>query len=180
MPLNIPANDLAVRLAPAKSVAGGSRIAGKTALRSALLAILLACPLLAYAGGFSLEDLQGKTHRLADYRGKWVLVNYWATWCPPCLDEIPVLNSLYSDHLGKDLVVIGIAIESGSSNKVAEFAQAHHIRYPLVIGNHKVTDQIGAAVVLPVSYLYNPDGKQVSYHAGEVTRANIEAYIRKQ
>ena len=153
---------------------------GKGGLRGTLLLFLLAFSLAGHAANFSLEDLQGKTYRLSDYRGKWVLVNYWATWCPPCLDEIPELTSLHNAHHGKDLLVIGVAIDSGSVNKVADFAQAHGISYPVVMGNREVTDQIGAVEVLPVSFLYNPKGEQVSYHAGKVTRASIEAYIKKK
>jgi peroxiredoxin len=145
-----------------------------------VLAFLLACSLTSHAADFSLEDMHGKTLHLSDYRGKWVLVNFWATWCPPCLDEIPELVSLHNAHQDKDLSVIGVAMDSGSSKKVADFAQAHGISYPVVMGNRKVTDQIGAVEVLPVSYLYNPKGEQVSYQAGEVTRASIEAYIKNK
>jgi thiol-disulfide isomerase/thioredoxin len=153
---------------------------GAGLFRIALFTLLLVCSWVACAADFSLEDLQGKTHRLADYRGKWVLVNYWATWCPPCLDEIPELISLHNAHHDKDLLVIGIAMDSGSNKKVADFAQAHGISYPVVMGDRKVTAQIGAVEVLPVSYLYNPQGEQVSYQAGGVTRASIEAYIKKK
>jgi len=148
--------------------------------RIALFTVLLVCSWIACAADFSLVDMQGKTHRLADYRGKWVLVNFWATWCPPCLNEIPELISLHNAHHDKDLQVIGIAMDSGSSSKVADFAQAHGISYPVVMGDRKVTAQIGAVEVLPISYLYNPQGEQVSYQAGEVTRASIEAYIKKK
>ena len=150
----------------------------KRLLQSALIALFLAGSSHAFASGFTVEDLQGKIHRLADYRGKWVLVNYWASWCPPCLEEIPELSSLNKAHHGKDLLVIGVAIDSGSSEKVADFARAHGISYPVVMGTRKVTDQIGAVEVLPVSYLYNPKGEQVSYRAGKVTRTNIEALIK--
>jgi len=145
-----------------------------------LFALLLACSWAGYAADFSLEDMQGKTHRLSDYRGKWVLVNFWATWCPPCLNEIPELISLHNAHQDKDLSVIGISMDSGSSKIVADFAKAHGISYPVVMGNRKITAQIGAVDVLPVSYLYNPKGEQVSYQAGEVTRASVEAYIKKK
>ncbi len=148
------------------------------ALPAAVCFLLFA--LGAAADEFTLQDIQGKTHRLADYRGKWVLVNFWATWCPPCLNEIPELISLNNAHHDKDLLVIGIAIDSGSSKKIADFAQAHGISYPVVIGDRKVNAQFDALEVLPVSYLYNPKGEQVSYQAGEVTRASVEAFIKKQ
>jgi peroxiredoxin len=153
-------------------------------IRISMLRKLLVWPLLAlsfsgYAADFSLEDTQGKTHRLADYRGKWVLVNF-ATWCPPCLSEIPELSSLHNAHKGRDLVVIGIAMESGSRTKVADFAQAHRISYPLVMGNSRIAAQIGDVEVLPTSYLYSPSGEQVSYQAGEVTRDSVETYIRNK
>jgi len=148
------------------------------ALRNLLLWLLLALPFSGHAAGFSLEDTQGNTHRLEDYRGKWVLVNFWATWCPPCLSEIPELSILHDTHKDKDLVVIGIAIDSGSRKKVADFSQAHGISYPVVMGNRKIAAQIGEMDVLPTSYLYAPNGEQVSYQAGEVTRESIETYIK--
>ena len=149
-------------------------------MRNLLLWLLLALPCSGHAAGFSLEDTQGKMHRLEDYRGKWVLVNFWATWCPPCLSEIPELSSLHDAHKGNDLVVIGIAIDSGSSRKVANFAEAHGINYPVVMGNRKIAAQIGEMDVLPTSYLYAPNGEQVSYQEGEVTRASIETYIKNK
>jgi thiol-disulfide isomerase/thioredoxin len=164
----------------AGSSAGPSTKIRTCMLRGALFAALLVSSWFVCAADFSLEDMQGKIHRLADYRGKWVLVNFWATWCPPCLDEIPELISLHDAHHDKDLLVIGIAIDSGSRIKVADFAQAHGISYPVVMGDRKVTAQIGAVDVLPISYLYNPTGEQVSYQAGEVTRASIEAFIKNK
>jgi len=149
------------------------------AARSLLATSLLLLSLGAVSKEFMLEDIQGKTHRLADYRGKWVLVNFWATWCPPCLEEIPELISLQNAHYGKDLLVIGIAMDSGSSGKVSDFAKAHKINYPVVMGNRKIAAQIGAVDVLPVSYLYNPKGEQINSQAGEVTRASIEAQLKK-
>jgi len=144
-----------------------------------VMLLWLILPFSGHAAGFLLEDIQGKTHRLADYRGKWVLVNFWATWCPPCLNEIPELISLHDAHKDSDLAVIGIAMDR-SSKVVANFAQAHGISYPVVSGNRKVTKQIGEVEVLPTSYLYAPNGEQVSYQAGELTRESVETYIKNK
>lgn len=145
-----------------------------------VFSVLLTCSWYSSAADFALEDLSGNTLHLSDYRGKWVVVNFWATWCPPCLREIPELVGLHNAHKDRDLVVIGVAMDSGSSSKIADFSRAHGMSYPVVAGNRKISAQIGAVDVLPVSYIYNPKGEQVSYQAGEVTRASIEDYIRRK
>jgi thiol-disulfide isomerase/thioredoxin len=147
-------------------------------LRTALLGLFLCLPVQAHEIDFVLEDLQGRVHRLSDYHGKWVLVNFWATWCPPCLSEIPELRSLHNSH--KDLIVIGIAMDSGSSKAVADFASKHGISYPVVLGNRKIAAQIGDLDVLPTSYLYSPTGEQVSSQAGEITQQSVENYIKNK
>ncbi|HEY0665113.1 MAG TPA: TlpA disulfide reductase family protein [Gallionella sp.] len=152
-----------------------------TSLRHVLTAALLfALPVSGNAAGFELEDLNGKTHRLADYKGKWVLVNFWASWCPPCLEEIPELSSLHDAHKDKDLVVIGIAMDSGSKFKVADFAQAHGIIYPVVMGNRGIAAGFGVIDTLPASYIYAPNGELVSRHTGMVTRTGVEKYIKNR
>lgn len=153
---------------------------GSAMLRGLFICLWLVLPLSGHAADFSLQDLQGKTHRLADYRGKWVLVNFWATWCPPCLAEIPELNSLHNAHKDSDLAVIGIAMDSGSGKTVADFAKARGISYPVILGDRKIVAQIGPVEVLPSSYLYAPSGEKVGYQPGEVTRASIESYIKNK
>ena len=71
--------------------------------------------------GFVVKDLNGKQHHLSDYKGKWVLVNYWATWCPPCLEEIPDLVSLYDQRKNKDVMVIGVALQYKSVKSVTDY-----------------------------------------------------------
>lgn len=149
-------------------------------LRVLLAWLFLAMSACSHAGGFAFDDLNGKTHRLADYQGKWVLVNFWATWCPPCLEEIPELSSLHDAHKDKDLVVIGIAMDSGSKFQVRDFARAHGISYPVVMGNRGIAAQIGELEVLPTSYIYAPTGELVSRYTGELTRASVEKYIKNK
>ncbi len=144
-----------------------------------LLASLTVC-----AADFALTDLQGKTHHLADYRGKYVLVNFWATWCSPCLSEIPELNALQKAH--KNLVVIGVVMQSGSSVKVADFAKAHQMTYPLVMGNRDIAEQVRRAAqteeieVLPSSFLFGKQGELLDFAAGEVTKVSVESFLRSK
>ncbi len=147
-----------------------------------MLCALLAAVLLLAAGGavareFVFKDMQGQAQRLSDYRGKWVLVNFWATWCPPCLEEVPALISLHEAHKDKDLVVIGVALDS-TKESVRKFVAKHGITYPVVLGNYKLAEQVGEIDALPTSYLYDPKGKAVVAHTGIVTQASLEEYIR--
>lgn len=124
-----------------------------------------------------LKDMAGKEHRLSNYQGKWVLINYWATWCPPCLEEVPDLVALYDERKGKDLVMIGVAVDYKSEQEVARFVDDMLISYPIVLGTPKVMQAIGSAEVLPSTYIYNPQGKLVKIKRGLVTKQYIEALI---
>jgi thiol-disulfide isomerase/thioredoxin len=145
--------------------------------RLLILCTLLIATLAAHAEGFSFQDTQGKTHTLAGYRGKWVLVNFWATWCPPCLEEIPDLITLHDRHKDKDMVVIGVAMDYQNPKQVTQFAEDYFISYPIVLGNSKIAAQVGSADALPATYLYNPQGKLVAQHVGALTKKTVESYI---
>ena len=146
-------------------------------LTALLLLLLVAAP--AAAGGFSFRDLQGQAQRLSDYRGKWVLVNFWATWCPPCLEEIPDLVELHEAHRRTDLVVIGVALDS-TEKSVREFVSRFAISYPVAVGDYDQAQQVGEVNVLPTSYLYDPRGELVSYQEGMLTRSSVESYIKNR
>lgn len=146
-------------------------------------ALFLICLLLAtanvVANEFEFKDMQGKIQRLSDYKGKWVLLNFWATWCSPCLQEIPDLVDMHNARHASDFAVIGVAMSS-SRESVLAFTKQMEISYPIVLGSDKIAAQIGRIDALPTSYLYNPAGKLVSYQAGMLTREAIEAYIRSK
>jgi len=130
----------------------------------------------AQADGFRVTDTTGKTHTLAGYKGKWVLVNYWATWCPPCLEEIPDLIALHGNRKN-NIVVIGIALDYRNPKQVIEFAEGLLVNYPIVLGTAQIVNQIGPVQGLPTTYLYNPAGKMVAQQVGAITREAVESYI---
>ena len=142
----------------------------------ALLSLLLAVHIPAQAReGFVFKDIAGETHALQSYSGKWVVVNFWATWCPPCLEEIPDLIALHEKR--KNLSVIGIAVDYKSVEEVKSFVDDNLMSYPIVLGDDKVLQQFSSATVLPTTYIYNPQGNLVKIRQGLVTREHIEKII---
>lgn len=148
------------------------------ALRALLLTVLFLASFSAAAADFAFKDTKGQMQRLSDYRGKWVLVNFWATWCPPCLDEIPDLIALHNAHKDTDLVVLGIALEYASSKGVIDFAAKHAISYPIILGDQKIAAQVGEVGSLPTTILFDPAGKAAGYQEGAISRAAVEEYIK--
>lgn len=150
--------------------------ARRTAIALLALTIGLSGPLSA----FTFTDSKGKTQALKAYKGKWVLVNFWATWCPPCLEEIPALISLHDARKDKDFVVLGVAMDYQNPKQVLQFADSMFITYPIVLGTPKLAAQVGPVRGLPTTYLYNPEGKLVAHNVGPLTRAEIESFIDKK
>ena len=145
--------------------------------RALLLVCLSLCSIAALAHDFTFKDTQGKMQNLVDYRGKWVLVNFWATWCPPCQEETPDLIELHKAHKDTDLVVIGVALDSTRA-AVAEFVSKYAIPYPIIVSSYTASEsEVGTVEALPTSYLYDPTGKQVIFQEGMLTRADVEAYL---
>ncbi len=132
----------------------------------------------AYAANhFVLNDTAGKKHTLAQHKGKWVFVNYWATWCPPCLEEVPDLVALYDSRKNKDVMVIGIAFDYESAKEVAEYVDDMLMSYPIVLGDDEIASQIGKPDVLPTTFIYNPRGELVKTKRGLVTKQYLESIM---
>lgn len=132
----------------------------------------------AVSDDYSYRDLAGNTLRLSDYRGKWVVVNYWATWCPPCLEEIPELVNFHDTHKESDAVVVGINMENNDPQVLRDFVDDYLVSYPVV----QMTDDmplLGNIPGLPTTYLLDPAGKTAAIQVGPVTSEMIEAFIAR-
>lgn len=150
-------------------------------LGGVLVAALLLLPGLvhaAWAGGWNLKDKDGTDYTLSGLHGKWVLVNFWAPWCPPCLQEMPDLVALQQRH--KDLQVIGVAVMYGSRKEVTDTVGKLSVSYPIVFGNEDTAGDFGGLDGLPTSFLYTPTGKLAGHHQGILTQSEIEQAIAQK
>jgi thiol-disulfide isomerase/thioredoxin len=151
-------------------------------IKKLLFILLIAISQLAFAASnahdnFILKDMSGIKHQLSNYKGKWVLVNYWATWCPPCLEEVPDLVNLYDHRKNKDLMVLGVVFDYQSTKDVTDYVDDMLMSYPIVLGDDDVVAQIGSSEVLPTTYIYNPKGELVKIKRGLITKQYLEKII---
>jgi peroxiredoxin len=129
------------------------------------------------SANFALRDLDGKEWSLSALRGKVVLVNFWATWCPPCRKEMPDLNALYSRFRDQGFLVLAISDED--TGKLAAFVKEHHVAYPVLLDpGGKVSEQFGAEGI-PKSYVYDRDGKLAAIAIDMRTRSQFLAMLSK-
>jgi thiol-disulfide isomerase/thioredoxin len=142
-----------------------------------VLLLALAIPLSTHAIEMPLTDINGNRMNLSSYQGKWVVVNYWATWCPPCIVEMPELQSFHDAHVGEDAIVIGINIEVISKQQLQSFLEDYFITYPIFTSGPTQKSELGLIPGLPTTFLVSPDGNVVARQVGPVTRDMIEQFI---
>jgi len=150
-------------------------------LKGALFAALLFSLSLTqavWAGEWNLKDKDGMHYTLPGLHGKWVLVNFWAPWCPLCIQEIPEFNALQQQH--KDLQIIGVAVMYDSRKEVLSKVSKHSISFPTVFGNEDTAGDFGGLDGMPTSFLYSPSGKLVGRHQGPLTQNEIEQVIAQK
>jgi len=132
------------------------------------------------------KDLQGKDTSLGDYNGKVVLVNFWATWCDPCREEIPWLIDMQRKYADKGFTVLGIAMDEEGKKAVAPYVSNEHfdvnsqkltMNYPIVIGNDDIAEKFGGLLGYPTSVLISRDGKQVKRITGIISEAEMSHTI---
>ncbi len=129
------------------------------------------------APDFTLADLDGKNVRLADLKGKVVLVEFWATWCPPCRESIPGLERLYQSYGGKGLVVLGVSMDEDDSATLKRFAAQKGITYTVLRGDDEVASKYLVRSI-PALFLVNKDGMVAKQYLGEGNEDSLEKDIR--
>ena len=140
-----------------------------------LIVLFMSGPALA-AIDFELEGLDGQTYQLNDYRGEWVVVNYWATWCAPCRKEIPDLSQLHDSRT--DITVLGLAFEDTSIEDFERFLEQFPASYPiLLVDVYDPPEALGAPRALPTTFLVNAKGEMVHTWIGPVTSTMITEWI---
>jgi peroxiredoxin len=125
---------------------------------------------------WALRDLTGHTNRLSDYSGRIVLLNFWATYCPPCIREIPDLSAFHRSQATNGVSVIGIASEPDASSVVPDFVKSYKIPYPVLLADAQVVEQYGV-LSLPQTFVLDPSGRIVGRFIGRMRTKDLEAAI---
>ena len=149
-------------------------------LNRLMLAVFMVLLVVTKAGAvnYELPDVEGKTQSLDQYKGKWLIVNYWATWCGTCIKEIPELISFYENNKEDGVSVVGINYESIDKEGLKKFVADNTIPYQILNSEPIKITPLGPVPALPTTYIIDPQGEVVAGSIGIVTRDDLENYIK--
>ena len=129
------------------------------------------------APDFTLTDLNGKRVTLSDFRGKVVLLNFWASWCPPCRMEIPGFQRFYEGYKNKGFVIIGLSLDDTGPSTVSSFVKKMGITYPIVMADSKVVRDYGNISAIPTSFLIDKNGRIVKKTMGMLLEGTLKGEV---
>ncbi len=159
--------------------------ASAAAVLGLLLAVMMAEPRDSLAAGtgkaapdWALKNVDGKTVKLSDYKGKVVILDFWATWCPPCRAEIPSFVELYKKYSQDGLVVVGVSVDEEGPSVVKPFIKRNKIEYPIVMADGKIEQAYGGVEAIPTTFIINREGKIVNKHVGLTSKEEFEKEIK--
>ena len=128
---------------------------------------------------FSFQDMEGKVHEFSDYQGKWVVVNYWAIFCPPCRVEIPDLIRFLNDNPDK-VTILGMDAGMDEVEVLKDFAKDQKINYPIIPTQTSTMNAFGEVPGLPATYIVSPSGELVDTHVGLLSYDQLDEYINQK
>jgi peroxiredoxin len=155
----------------------GSALVGILSLSLAPLSAVTAIRYRKKAPRFNLKDAQGSSVRLADYRGRVVLLNFWATWCIPCKTEIPWLIELQNTYRDRGFAVLGVSLDADGWQLVRPYVDEAKINYRVVIGNDRLMDRYSEFDALPSTFLIDRDSRIATTHIGLASKEVYENEI---
>ena len=126
----------------------------------------------------TVRDLDGRPVSTRDWRGRVTIVNFWATWCPPCRTEIPDLVALQQQYRGQ-VQIIGVSVDHGSGDQVRQFVREYRINYPVLMNDTRITSLFPPFSGLPASFVLDREAKIVDQYMGRMSRSTYEAEIRR-
>jgi peroxiredoxin len=127
---------------------------------------------------FALPDLDGKVVKSSDLRGKVVILDFWATWCPPCRQEVPHFVALQSKYRDQGLAIVGLSLDKGGAGDVKPFVEEYNVNYMMLIANDQTARDYGGITGIPTTFVLDKDGKIVKRFMGFTDPAVFEETIR--
>ncbi len=144
-----------------------------------LVFVLWLRPDMLWAGkDFTFTDIKGNKYQLSDYQGKWLVLNYWATWCPPCREEIPML--IEYGNTRDDVMILGINFEPGiDQQRLNDFIDTYLIDYPIIPITKAIARRFGNPQALPMTVFISPKGRIVRKYTGQLNKALLDRIMKK-
>ncbi|MBI5207459.1 MAG: TlpA family protein disulfide reductase [Candidatus Firestonebacteria bacterium] len=131
------------------------------------------------APDFTLKNINNENITLSSFDGKVIILNFWATWCPPCRNEIPGFIELYNSYKDKNFVIIGVSLDNDGKAVLESFIKEHGINYPVLLGNNEVTRLYGGIRGIPTTFIINKNRDIVQSFIGFRDKAIFENEIKK-
>jgi peroxiredoxin len=128
---------------------------------------------------FALKDINGNLYSSSRFAGKPTVINFFATWCPPCREEIPGFVDVYNEHKEKGFELIGISIESDSREDLAGFLMSNRIEYRVLLGDLATARAYGGVTSIPTTFFIGKDGQIKNVHVGYLSKEDFEREVRK-